>query len=75
MVKAIRGTLVECDPSVKQIILKLNRQYSIIIHDIDDGTLFIDSAYLSMVREESVKVLNSIIKKDLPPTLGNASNP
>lgn len=64
MVKAVKGCLIECDPSIKQIISKLDRQHNFIIYDIDDTTLFVDPAHLGTIEEETKKVLNSIIKKD-----------
>ncbi|KAI5811713.1 RNA polymerase II transcription factor B subunit 5 [Peziza echinospora] len=42
MPRAVKGVLVECDPSIKAIILKIdgdNNNY--IIEDLDDNTLLI----------------------------------
>lgn len=63
MVKTIKGTLLKCDPSVKQIILRLDREHSFIIEDIDDTTLFIDQKFLKIVEEETEKTINYIVKK------------
>lgn len=64
MVKAIKGALIECDASVKQIILRLNREHNFIIEEIDDNTLFIDIKYLKKIEEETERMLNYIVKKD-----------
>ncbi|SMQ45051.1 unnamed protein product [Zymoseptoria tritici ST99CH_1A5] len=46
MPKAIAGVLVECDPSIKAIILKIDKEHNhdIIIEDIDDEHLLIKTA-------------------------------
>lgn len=64
MVKAIKGALIECDPSVKQIIIRLNREHNFIIQDIDENTLFVDIKYLKKIEEETEKMLNYIVKKN-----------
>ncbi|KAH9387261.1 TFIIH basal transcription factor complex TTD-A subunit [Nematocida major] len=64
MVKAIKGVLIECDPSVKQIVMRLNREHNFIIQEIDDTTLFIDAKYLKKVEDETEKMLNYIVKKN-----------
>ncbi|KAI5184888.1 TFIIH basal transcription factor complex TTD-A subunit [Nematocida homosporus] len=63
MVKAIKGTLLKCDASIKQIVVRLNREHNFIIHDIDDNTLFIDRKYLSKIEEETERMINHIVKK------------
>ncbi|KAI5181865.1 TFIIH basal transcription factor complex TTD-A subunit [Nematocida sp. AWRm80] len=65
MVKAIRGTLIECDPSIKQIILRLNREYNFIIQDLDDTLLFVDQKYTQKIEEETSKMIKHIVKKNL----------
>ncbi|KAI5192194.1 TFIIH basal transcription factor complex TTD-A subunit [Nematocida minor] len=64
MVKAIKGALLECDPSVKQIIIRLNREHNFIIQEIDDNTLFVDVKYLKKIEEETERMLNHIVKKN-----------
>lgn len=43
---SFQGVLVECDPSIKAIILKINNEqgHDIIIEDIDDEHVLIKSA-------------------------------
>lgn len=44
--EGIKGVLVECDPSIKAIILKIDKEHNhdIIIEDIDDEHLLIKTA-------------------------------
>ncbi|OAG31907.1 TFIIH basal transcription factor complex TTD-A subunit [Nematocida displodere] len=65
MVKAIRGVLLHCDPSVKEIIIRLNREHNFIILDINMTTLFVDKEYLNKIEEETEAMLNHIVKKNL----------
>ncbi|KAI5187246.1 TFIIH basal transcription factor complex TTD-A subunit [Nematocida sp. AWRm78] len=64
MVKAIKGALIECDPSIKQIIIRLNRENNFIIQEIDDNTLFIDNKYIRRIEEETERMLSYIVKKN-----------
>ncbi|EIJ88430.1 TFIIH basal transcription factor complex TTD-A subunit [Nematocida parisii] len=64
MVKAIKGALIECDPSIKQIIIRLNRESNFIIQEIDDNTLFIDNKYIRRIEEETERMLSYIVKKN-----------
>jgi TFIIH basal transcription factor complex TTD-A subunit len=42
MVKAIKGVLIECDPSIKSIIMNIDSEYNeYILHDLDDTHLLI----------------------------------
>lgn len=45
-VALVEGVLVECDPSIKAIILKINNEqgHDIIIEDIDDEHVLIKTA-------------------------------
>ncbi|PQE25355.1 hypothetical protein CJF30_00000048 [Rutstroemia sp. NJR-2017a BBW] len=52
MPRAIRGVLVECDPSIKSIIVKIDadEQHAYIVEDLDDQTLVIKENMLSMLK-------------------------
>ncbi|KCZ76179.1 hypothetical protein H311_01692 [Anncaliia algerae PRA109] len=63
MVKAIKGCLIETDPSVKEIILMLTTEENVIIEDINDRMLFIDSNYKDNIVNRVDKVVQSFIKK------------
>ncbi|GAA6064085.1 hypothetical protein JCM10212_003443 [Sporobolomyces blumeae] len=55
MVKATRGTLITCDPAVKQILLQLDENNSFgrfIIADLDDTHLLIQGDHLDRVQHE-----------------------
>ncbi|KAI0206070.1 RNA polymerase 2 general transcription and DNA repair factor tfiih component [Astrocystis sublimbata] len=59
MVRAIKGTLVECDPSIKSIIVNIdkdNNEY--IIEDLDDSHLLIKDVMVAQLKarlEEKLK--------------------
>ncbi|KAM3082626.1 TFIIH complex subunit tfb5 [Clarireedia jacksonii] len=46
------GVLVECDPSIKSIIVKIDadEQHAYIVEDLDDQTLVIKENMLSMLK-------------------------
>jgi len=58
------GVLVECDPSIKAIIIKINAEHAhdIIIEDIDDEHVLIKST-----RHEDLKQLLKDVSIALPP--------
>jgi TFIIH basal transcription factor complex TTD-A subunit len=58
MVRAIRGVLVSCDTTVKQIILHINETRRFIIEDLDDTHVFIDASSVEMVRAELDRILD-----------------
>ncbi|ESZ94437.1 RNA polymerase II transcription factor B subunit 5 [Sclerotinia borealis F-4128] len=60
MPRAIRGVLVECDPSIKSIIIKIDADssHAYIVEDLDDETLVIKENMLGMLKtrlEEALK--------------------
>ncbi|OBT39957.1 hypothetical protein VE00_09450 [Pseudogymnoascus sp. WSF 3629] len=59
MPRAIRGVLVECDPSIKAIIVQLDSDRNdFIVEELDDQTLVINEAKLGtlkMALEEKLK--------------------
>ena len=51
MPKAMKGVLVQCDPSIKAIILKIDAdRHDYIIEDLDDQTLVIKEAMLGRLK-------------------------
>ncbi|KFY45566.1 hypothetical protein V494_00891 [Pseudogymnoascus sp. VKM F-4513 (FW-928)] len=51
MPRAIRGVLVECDPSIKAIIVKLDSERNdYIVEELDDQTLVINEAKLGTLK-------------------------
>ncbi|KAF2758521.1 nucleotide excision repair, TFIIH, subunit [Pseudovirgaria hyperparasitica] len=62
MVRATKGVLVQCDASIKAIILKIDAGNSdFIIEELDDETL--------LVKENKLKELQMLLKKQLDDTL------
>ncbi|CAG8587504.1 40913_t:CDS:2 [Gigaspora margarita] len=57
MVKAVKGTIVKCDPAVKQVILSLDKKEKVIIEDLDDNHLLIDTSRVDYIKKEVEKLL------------------
>ncbi|KAI9802533.1 MAG: TFIIH complex subunit tfb5 [Piccolia ochrophora] len=61
MPKAVKGVLVECDPSIKAIILKIDAvNHDYIVEDLDDQTL--------VVKESKLKELKLRLEDELKET-------
>lgn len=58
MVKAVKGVLLECDSTVKQIVLNLNKRGNFVIEDLDDTHLFIESTWVEQLKYELDKILD-----------------
>ncbi|KAL8713264.1 MAG: hypothetical protein Q9225_006808 [Loekoesia sp. 1 TL-2023] len=57
MPKAVKGVLIECDPSIKAIILKIDQeQHDYIVEDLDDQTLVIKESQLPRLKEKLEEV-------------------
>ncbi|KAK0517186.1 hypothetical protein JMJ35_000341 [Cladonia borealis] len=51
MPRASKGVLVECDPSIKAIILKIDQDnHDYIVEDLDDQTLVIKETQLARLK-------------------------
>lgn len=62
MPSAIKGVLVQCDPSIKTLILKIDSdRHDIIVEELDDGHLLIDQAKVEYVKNE----LNRVLSKNI----------
>ncbi|KAF1812186.1 RNA polymerase II transcription factor B subunit 5 [Eremomyces bilateralis CBS 781.70] len=66
MVKAVKGALVECDASIKAIIVKIDKQRrnEIIIEDLDDETV--------LVKTDKLEELKRFLKEELKDTVREA---
>ncbi|KAI9755206.1 MAG: TFIIH complex subunit tfb5 [Lichina confinis] len=52
MPKGLKGVLVECDPSIKAIILKIDSaKHDFVIEDLDDQTLVIKENKLKELKQ------------------------
>ncbi|KAG0747016.1 hypothetical protein G6F57_001419 [Rhizopus arrhizus] len=58
MVKAVKGVLLECDSTVKQIVLNLNKRGNFVIEDLDDTHLFIEASWVDQLKYELDKILD-----------------
>lgn len=58
MVKAVKGVLLECDSTVKQIVLNLNKRGNFVIEDLDDTHLFIEASWVEQLKYELDKILD-----------------
>ncbi|KAF7723579.1 hypothetical protein EC973_001820 [Apophysomyces ossiformis] len=58
MVKAVKGVLLECDSTVKQIVLNLNKRSHFVIEDLDDTHLFIEASSVQQLQYELDRILD-----------------
>ncbi|KAL8895396.1 MAG: hypothetical protein Q9192_003657 [Flavoplaca navasiana] len=57
MPKAVKGVLIECDPSIKAIVLKIDQdKHDYIIEDLDDQHLVIKESQLPRLKERLEEV-------------------
>ncbi|KAI0536992.1 RNA polymerase 2 general transcription and DNA repair factor tfiih component [Xylaria digitata] len=68
MVRAIKGTLVECDPSIKSIIINIDSEKNdYIIADLDESHLLIKDVMVTQLKaklEERLKETVPFIEDD-----------
>ncbi|PMD45182.1 transcription factor TFIIH complex subunit Tfb5 [Hyaloscypha variabilis F] len=51
MPRAIRGVLVQCDPSIKSIIVKIDaEEHAFIVEELDDQTLVIKENMMTTLK-------------------------
>ncbi|KAL7622931.1 Lissencephaly-1 [Parahypoxylon ruwenzoriense] len=63
MVRAIKGTLVECDPSIKSIIVSIDSEKNdLIIEDLDDSHLVVKDNMVAVMKER----LEARLKETVP---------
>lgn len=62
MAKAAKGCLIETEPSIKEVILKLGENENFIIEEIDDNTLFITQDAAKNIKDRVAKIMS--ISKD-----------
>lgn len=58
MVKATSGTLIECDSTVKQLILNLDEKNKFVISDLDETHLLIQSSWVDFLKVELDRLLD-----------------
>ena len=58
--KSTSGVLVECDPSIKAIILKIDQdKHDYIVEDLDDQTLVVKESQLATLKARLEEVRES----------------
>ncbi|KAG9294209.1 hypothetical protein G9A89_021568 [Geosiphon pyriformis] len=65
-----KGAVLECDPTVKQVIISLQNEYDkFIIEDLDETHLFVDVSYVAMVKQRLEQLLEeNTYKIEQPPS-------
>lgn len=62
MPSAIKGVMVQCDPSIKALILKIDSErHDIVIEELDETRLVIDQNKVQAVKNE----LNRLLSKNI----------
>ncbi|SMN21915.1 similar to Saccharomyces cerevisiae YDR079C-A TFB5 Component of the RNA polymerase II general transcription and DNA repair factor TFIIH [Maudiozyma saulgeensis] len=62
MARARRGMLLQCDPSIKALILQIDSQHNdIILEDLDDTHLLVDPTKVEFIKHE----LNRLLSKNI----------
>ncbi|KAB2569357.1 RNA polymerase II transcription factor B subunit 5 [Lasiodiplodia hormozganensis] len=70
MPRALRGILVQCDESIKTIIVKIDSELNdFIIEDLDDETLVIKAEKLPELKRRLNEVLKDAV--GMPPEAAN----
>lgn len=57
MVKALFGTLLVCDPTVREIIRKIDGSHHFVIEEFDSMHLLIEDGKADLVRQEVERLL------------------
>lgn len=62
MARARRGALIQCDPSIKALIIQLDGERSdIILEELDDTHLLVDPSKVDFIKQE----LNRLLSKNI----------
>ncbi|EON68531.1 hypothetical protein W97_07789 [Coniosporium apollinis CBS 100218] len=66
MVKALKGVLVQCDPSIKAILLKIDADSGneYIIEDLDEETLFVKESKVASLKEKLKVTLRETVREN-----------
>jgi len=65
MPRAIRGVLVQCDPSIKSIISKIdNEEHAFIVEELDDQTLVIKENMMTTLKMRLDEILKETQNND-----------
>ncbi|EDO18681.1 hypothetical protein Kpol_1055p36 [Vanderwaltozyma polyspora DSM 70294] len=62
MARARRGALVQCDPSIKALIIQMDSEHNdIILEELDDTHLLVDPTKIEYIKHE----LNRMLSKNI----------
>ncbi|QLQ82071.1 hypothetical protein HG537_0G03260 [Torulaspora globosa] len=62
MARARRGSLIQCDPSIKALIMQIDAEQSdIILEELDDTHLLVDPSKVEFIKRE----LNRLLSKNI----------
>ncbi|KAM0688651.1 TFIIH complex subunit tfb5 [Conglomerata obtusa] len=61
MVKAVKGSLIKTEPSLKEIIMR--GREDIVIEDIDDKTLFVKTENVNEMKQYIEKIIANATKQ------------
>ena len=62
MARARRGALIQCDPSIKALIIQMDAEYNdIILEELDDTHLLVDPNKVEYIKHELNRLLSSNI--------------
>lgn len=71
MTRARKGALIQCDPSIKALIIQIDTErQNIILEELDDRHLFVDPARVEFIKEE----LNRLLSKNIYNPLDEEEN-
>ncbi|GME93317.1 hypothetical protein B5S28_g3158 [[Candida] boidinii] len=61
MARAVKGMLIQCDPSIKALIVKIDSDFNnIVVEELDDTHLLVDPSTIPFIKQE----LNRILSKN-----------
>ena len=73
MVKVEKGTLLTCDPAIKEYLLYLQEEFQIprdfIMHDLSDTKIIVQSKYVKVIQDK----IDELMKKNTFP-VGQTNN-
>ncbi|GMM34077.1 TFIIH complex subunit [Saccharomycopsis crataegensis] len=59
MVRAIKGSLIKCDPSIKALIVDIDsKRHDIIIEELDDTNLLVSTDKIQFIKAELERILS-----------------
>lgn len=63
MVRSVKGILVVTEPSIKEVIARLDRKERFIIEEVDDTTLFIKEEAAAHLKERIAELMGETAQK------------